>query len=198
MSFCQLLINIKKKELLSHWRSSTRCLLHFYRKHLPECNVVVGLYHISVLAYEKINCLLIKVLRVRRISWLTKAFVPVIMQIEPLAVDRAADFPRVSPLISGNLLAFLMKRHIKLLNVYLSANINKLCVLMCLPNSRQRAPGALVCLFFFFIILYRIEYGSKGFHSLWMCPFTRNLVRKSDIGFPSNGKFFFSVCTKII
>lgn len=74
----------------------------------------------------------------------------VIMQIKPLAVDRAADFPGVSPLISGNLLAFLMKHQIKLLNVYLSANINKLCVLMCLRNSRRRAPGTLVCLFFFF------------------------------------------------
>lgn len=149
----------------------TRRLLHFYHKHLPECNVIVGLYHISVLAHEKINCLLIKILRVRRISWLTKAFVLVIMQIKRLAVDRAADFPGVSPLISGNLLAFLMEHQIKLLNVYLSANINKLCILMCLRNSRRRAPGALVCLFFFFIILYRIEYGSKGFHSLRMCPF---------------------------
>lgn len=122
------------------------------------------------------------------------------MQIKPLAVDRAADFPGVFPLISGNLLAFLMKHQIKLLNVYLSANINKLCVLMRLRNSRRRAPGTLVCLFFFFffIILYRIEYGSKGFHSLRMCPFTRNLVSKTDIGFPSNGKLYFSVCTKTI
>lgn len=43
-------------------------------------------------------------------------------------------FPRVSPLISVNLLSFLIKHQIKWLNVYLM-NINILFPLMCLHNS---------------------------------------------------------------